>query len=469
MTIISLHHYKTDPLLPQKDGVNLAHENITALLEKPSGLPLGTEFHDLNQLLTDRDYARHCLSGVDVVVSNVGPHAHYYFWLRDQLGLEFRIARDVRTAIWSSYLLQEHLCRPYLRAGDSLIFASNYCWALYVKMFPWLANYPTSLCYPLSIGFPDQRPLPNRRAHGSSDITILGYLGRLSDDKNFHDVLELLTRLNGDPRRSRTYKLLACGDIHSPRYAPDVIHEELRKDLACPEAVYEYLPARPNHEIWDLLTQFDVMVFPSTSNLETFGRVLIEASFCRLPVVAGAHAAAPELIDPRGLCRVDYHRNTVYESHFDYCLGRVDIAEMQAAITSAAVQPSDCYTRYRNHPEQFLQALLEPALAGGPPALSPVQRDFIDGLTVALPAPLTRSAAGKTIALLADWFVGLQRIDGRDWSERVRRLGALTKHPARTERFIARSEASKGDFTNVGGVDIELCHLIGFYPSFRLN
>ncbi|MCP5428922.1 MAG: hypothetical protein H6962_01440 [Chromatiaceae bacterium] len=29
---ITLHDYVTDPLLTQKDGVNLAHENIAALL-----------------------------------------------------------------------------------------------------------------------------------------------------------------------------------------------------------------------------------------------------------------------------------------------------------------------------------------------------------------------------------------------------------------------------------------------------
>ncbi|MCB1819631.1 MAG: hypothetical protein KDI77_17065, partial [Gammaproteobacteria bacterium] len=102
----------TDPLLTQKDGVNLAHENIATLLRGVGKEQLLVRFHDFNRILTDQGYALDVLSNTDCVVSNVGPHAHYYFYLRERFDLDFRILRDVRTAIWSSYLLQEHLCRP---------------------------------------------------------------------------------------------------------------------------------------------------------------------------------------------------------------------------------------------------------------------------------------------------------------------------------------------------------------------
>jgi glycosyltransferase involved in cell wall biosynthesis len=86
------------------------------------------------------------------------------------------------------------------------------------------------------------------------------------------------------------------------------------------------------------------MIFPSTSNLETFGRVLIEASYAHVPIVAGRHAAAPELVDEAGLCRVEYDCGRPFVTHFDHRLGRVDVAEMARAITSGALQPSTSYT-----------------------------------------------------------------------------------------------------------------------------
>jgi hypothetical protein len=163
---VALHDYRTDPALSQKDGVNLAHENIALLLRQAAGPHAGgldVRFHDLNQLLADPAQARAALDGVDCVVSNVGPHAHYYFRLREQLGARFRIVRDVRTAIWSSYLLQEHLCAPLLREGDVLLAASAYTRTLYRQLYPHLQHHPIRRCYPLTVGFPSRRlPRPVR-------------------------------------------------------------------------------------------------------------------------------------------------------------------------------------------------------------------------------------------------------------------------------------------------------------------
>src|SRR3990167_2612826 len=104
---VGVHAYETDPLLPQRDGVNFAHENFTRLLREAENPGFEVEFHDFNALMSNLEHAREVLTGLDCVFSNVGPHAQYYFWLRETLGLDFRIVRDVRTAIWSSYLFQE--------------------------------------------------------------------------------------------------------------------------------------------------------------------------------------------------------------------------------------------------------------------------------------------------------------------------------------------------------------------------
>jgi glycosyltransferase involved in cell wall biosynthesis len=258
---VTLHDYVTDPSLPQKDGVNLAHENIASLLRRAHREGLQVTFHDFHRLASDQGYAREVLSNTDCVVSNVGPHAHYYFYLRDQLGLDFRIVRDVRTAIWSSYLFQEHLCGPYLRESDALLVASDYTRGIYEKMFPHLASLSIVRCYPMTVGFPARMPPRASRPDGlEGALFTLGYIGRLSEDKNFPDVVELLVFLN--QRHPGRYRLLACGDIHSPSCHPQQVREYLADSLGGGD-FFEYLPPRVNGEIWELYRRFDAMVFPT--------------------------------------------------------------------------------------------------------------------------------------------------------------------------------------------------------------
>jgi glycosyltransferase involved in cell wall biosynthesis len=463
---VGLHDYRTDPLLPQRDGVNFAHENIAHLLraEKPADLEI--EFHDFNALLADDSEALRVLSSLDCVISNVGPHAHYYFWLREKLGLDFRILRDVRTAIWSSYLFQEHLAAPLLRPDDTLMVASNYVWGVYRRMFPHLAAYPAAVCYPLGVSFPKPRPGP-RAARADERCITLGYLGRLSEDKNFPDLVELLISLNREGASERRYRLVACGQVHSDSCAPEPVNRRIAEALGDGDW-FEHLPARPHERIWELFERFDVMIFPSTSNLETFGRVLIEASYAGVPVVSGRHAAAPELVHEAGLCAVDYERGRPFVTHFDHRLGRVDVAEMARAITSRVLRPSQSYEAYADHPDLFL-GLLRKAPSIATPELSLSQAAFIEALEVVLPVPPGRDEAVEQIAELADWFLALQDRGGAAYSDRIAHLLEITPYPERTKRFIDKSAATNGDFTNVGGIDMELCHLRQFYPQFEIS
>lgn len=465
---VALHDYRTDPLLPQKDGVNLAHENVAQLLRSQTNPDLAVSFHDFPRLLADDQHARTMLEDVDCVISNVGPHAHYYFGLRERLGLNFRIIRDVRTAIWSSYLYQEYLCRPYLRQSDTLLVASNYTWGIYHKMFPYLADFPTLLCYPLSVCFPPERPPKRSVNRPVGDEFVLGYIGRLSEDKNFPDIIDLLIQLNTDDKRAYRYRLIACGDVHSDSCAPSHVRARLTEALGSSHC-FDYLPARENSEIWGLLAQFDAMIFPSTSNLETLGRVLIEASYARVPIVSGEHAAASELIHSAGLCRVTYKEDVAFNAHFDHCLGIVDIDEMRGAITRHALRPSNCYETYSGHPEAFLALIVDPNLRLGSPRLSPTQAAFIARLCIDLPPALARESADAALVELTTWFIDLQRKGHPIQAQRFERLIDLSRHPERTARFIEKSKLSLGDFTNIGGIDIELCHIQGFYPEFRIN
>lgn len=433
---IGLHAYKTDPLLPQRDGVNFAHENITQLLSEVDNTDLNVEFHDFTEILSDLDHAYDVLRKLDCVFSNVGPHAHYYFWLREKLGLNFRIVRDVRTAIWSSYLLQEHLSSPLLRASDTLMAASNYVWALYLRMFPKLSYYPASVCYPLCASFPQPRPARHMPLSRQKDLINLGYLGRLSEDKNFPDIIELLVRLNTATSGNPRYRLIACGEVHSDSCTAEQVNRQVTAQLGDGDW-YDYRPQVRVEEIWQLLAEFDVMIFPSTSNLETFGRVLVEASYAHLPVVAGLHAAAAELVDGRGLCRVDYKTDYSFAAHFDHQMGRIDIDEMARLIVSGGLQGSTCYDEYAKHPAEFIE-LLQVVPPVGHPVLQADQRKFVDALEVSLPPQPTASQALIDLEQMAKWFVELQDKRGKNYQRRLQTLREISRHPGRTERYIAK-------------------------------
>lgn len=466
---VTLHDYRSDPSLMQKDGVNLAHENIATLLRSTNCADLDVDFHDFNRLLRDATYARRVLSDADCVVSNVGPHAHYYFFLREQYGLDFRIVRDVRTAIWSSYLHQEHLLQPFLRGFDVLMVASNFTRGIYEKMFPHLRRFRTIICYPLTIAFPKE--LQRRRSPGQDDDSFtLGYIGRLSNDKNFPDIIELLICLN--QRRDRRYRLLACGDIHSPGCHPEIVRSRLRRTLG-DDSYFEYLSAQKNSDIWKIYNRFDAMVFPSTSNLETLGRVLIEASYAGVPVICGEHAAAPELMPESSLCRVVYAQNKRFCCHSDHALGRISIPDMVRALTGGSLASPVCHIEYQSHPARFLQELLQgkklPKRADTPVNLTSHQENFIERIAIDLPKPLERTEADALIAASIPWFLGLQSRDEgqrRQWLDRLLRI---SKRLERTQRFIRKTASTKGDFTDVGGIDIELCHVTGFYPHFHIG
>ena len=462
---LTLHDYATDPYLRQKDGVNLAHENIASLCRQDhAGVDI--VFHDFNRLLSDADYAVEILSNTDVVVANVGPHAHYYFYLRAQHGLDFAIIRDVRTAVWSGYLLQEHLCQPYLRASDTLLVASVYTRAVCHRLFPHLRHHALVQAYPLTVGFPAsqaRRPSPDR-----SQPLVLGYIGRLSEDKNFHDIVELLIRLN--EHADRTYMLLACGDVHSGSCDPAVISRKIAAHLGQGE-YFRYLPTRSNGEIWALYEQMDVLLFPSTSNLETLGRVLVEASHAGVPVVCGRHAAAVELVPEAQLSPVTYFTGQTFDCHGDHPLGTIAVEDMAEVIMKVPLRSGSCHEEARFRPPRFMQVVTRDVDGLSKDSLNllhPSQQQFVDSLEVDLPHPLSLVQADAAIRKMLPRFLGLQSQDRSVREDHWAELLVLSRRPDRTRRFIEAARHSRGDFTNVGGIDMELCHIVGFYPSFHL-
>ena len=467
---VTLHAFRSDPSLPQRDGVNIAHSQIAAMMHAREHKDVRVGFHDFMRLCSDGRYARDVLSDTDCVVSNVGPHAHYYFYLREKFGLDFRIVRDIRTALWSSYLIQEALCRPYLRPQDALMALSVYSKELTRRVFPHLRGSLIFVFEPLM--FPWDHPKnPTGAEKQSSRKRMLGYVGRLSEDKNFPQLIDLILLLHREqPGR---FRLLACGDIHSPSCEPRDLQARLYRRTGRTDLL-EYLSPREYEDLGDIYRRFDVFLFPSTSNLETFGRVLAEASHCGLPILASDHAAAPQLLAPEALSPVEYNLGESYATHFDHALGVVNIEDMAVRLLRDELVPARAHSVYPHDPGYFADVLLgrvtQRDVNEALPPLTTAQMRFLDLIELRGMADYPdKREADEVIGTLLDWFCVLQDKASPHYADRMRALLGLSRYKERTQRYMEKSRRTRGDFTNLGGVDIELCHLAQFWPEFALK
>ena len=465
---LALHHFTSDPGLKQRDGVNLAHTEITRLLGTEAPPDLQVEFHDFDLLLRDPDRALKTLEGVDCVLCNVGPHAHYYHHLRERLGLNFRIVRDIKTALWSSYLLQESLCEPYLRPGDTLLATSHYSRVLTQHLFPHLRGCSIHLFEPV-LASAGESSAPRRKPVPESEPVTLGYVGRLSEDKNFPQVVDLLIALNR--REPGRYRLIACGAIHSDTCHPEQIANRVRLETGR-DGLFTYRPPVEHDRVLTLLRQFDYFLFFSTSNLEVLGRVVIEAAHAGVPVLAANHAAASELLAPASLIDVRYAHEQPFHSHFDAPLGRIDI-DMAADKIRRKEIPDAPAPPHVNRTEDFLRVLRQGPGAlpyGDMAVIHPAQREFLAQLRWEnLRRFASKVEASAVIEEMLDWFCALNGKGAPDFSARLESLEQRSRFKERTRRFKATALQTRCDFTNLGGIDIELCNIVDYHPRFWLS
>lgn len=114
---------------------------------------------------------------------------------------------------------------------------------------------------------------------------VAGYAGRLTRAKGVFDLLDAL------PHCAPEVRLLFIGA------GPD--EDELRARAAAYGGRVRFLGARPLHELPPLFGALDALVLPSRTTAswqEQFGRVLIEAGACGVPVVGSSSGAIPEVI-----------------------------------------------------------------------------------------------------------------------------------------------------------------------------
>jgi len=134
------------------------------------------------------------------------------------------------------------------------------------------------------------KPLADRTP--ASSTFVVGYAGRFVEEKGIDVLLSALHDLDSEWRLD----LLGSG--------PDQTRlMELALRLQIADRV-RFLPWRPSAQTVDFYRSLDVLVLPSRSRSnwkEQFGRVLVDAMACGVPVVGSTCGEIPNVIGPAGL------------------------------------------------------------------------------------------------------------------------------------------------------------------------
>jgi len=119
-----------------------------------------------------------------------------------------------------------------------------------------------------------------------------GYVGRLVPEKGLLDMLEALAGCPSDVRML----LVGSGPLQR--------EIETRAEALGLTGRIRIQPAAPLEQVPELMNALDVLVLPSRTTgrwKEQFGRVIIEAGACGIPVIGSDSAAIPDVVGEAGL------------------------------------------------------------------------------------------------------------------------------------------------------------------------
>ncbi len=191
---------------------------------------------------------------------------------------------------------------------------------------------------------PAAKPSSTNGSSSSQRFTI-GYMGRFIAWKGVLDLIDVLAAL---PPHVHLH-LVGDGDLH-----PTL--EQRASELGVRERV-SIRAAVKSTEVPSLLHQMDVLVLPSQTQpnwKEQFGRILVEAMSCAVPVVGSSSGEIPNVIGEAGLVFPERDKDALratleqllHDAPLRHELGRRGRERVLAHYTQAALAQS-YYTIYR--------------------------------------------------------------------------------------------------------------------------
>ncbi|MDW8065787.1 MAG: glycosyltransferase [Anaerolineae bacterium] len=176
--------------------------------------------------------------------------------------------------------------RISLREADAILCANREA----VRVLRELGYHgPTEVIPPIGVDTQVFQPLgrpPN------SSVFRIAYAGRLVPEKGLDALLEAVVRLGPGAE----LWLIGDGPLRAAL-------RSLAQSLGIDERV-RWVPPVASEQMPELLAQVDVVVLPSRTTpvwKEQFGRILVEAMACGVPVVGSDSGAIPEVIGDAGL------------------------------------------------------------------------------------------------------------------------------------------------------------------------
>lgn len=349
--LIAYHNYQLDNEA-FIDGSNYYYLENTRLLQEQKPRSIKLVPHDFKSLVQGKEKLPK-LTKKDALLSNVGPYAHIYHYLREKHNLKFRIIRDVQTGLWPGYFFQEKICNKYMREGDKVMFLSEFARQLHIKLFPETLNEDnTFVCAPLMHFFPKEI-----KKREKDDNLILGWVGRVTNSKNFDQALDAFIKLN---KERDNVKFIVAGEPFVAKTKLS-IKKTLEKNRVKQED-FIYINGGnfiPYNSVWDVYGKMDVFLFPSLAIPESLGRTIIEACYAGVPVIASYHGAAPELLNEKNLVSVEY-RNDLFQLNpaNPYTFGKVGMEDFMKKLHNYKnLSRMNNTSKYSNHYIKFFNIL----------------------------------------------------------------------------------------------------------------
>ena len=450
-----LVQYRPKLVTDHTDGATRYSRELYGFLEQ-EGVP--TRSHSFEELLAEHP-SRSLAGPGSGILSASGPYAYLYHYHREKTGADYPIVRDVHTGAWTGYLMQEWLCAGLTRPGDAVIFPSYYARDLYAGLFPSVAANAT-----LFVGhprFPGSRFKPWTRPVFSNNPLRIGFIGRLSSDKNLPETLGAVRELERliKPRKVALHLVGAPGDLDM-----EDVRNLWKQNGGRPDGLVYWGP----YLNWEKLSEFyrnlDLLAFFSTSNIETLGRIVLEARHWNLPTCMARYAAADELVPVHHQVPVRFRKDRISCDN-GAPLGRIRCEIAAQVLAETMERPGEPpIEEARYHATPFCRSLRE----GLRHQFREASHSFPKPRIEIPPVPDKDGVIDLIAEFLPHYRFWMGLCDDSD-HRLGKRLLNRSSDPERSKQFLDHAREARINYGDLSGFPFQLAQLAGFRPMVGIE